>query len=42
MIAWGREEVISSSKSPVQIRMWEGPQKVPLNALFFQSGLLTC
>lgn len=46
MIAWVGEEVISSSKSLVQICMWEGllrgPQKVPLNALFFQSGLLTC
>lgn len=46
MIARGGEEVVSSSKSPIQIRMGEGllrgPQEVPLNALFFQSGLLTC
>lgn len=45
MIAREGEEEISASKSPVQIRMWEGllqgPQEVPLNALFFRSGLLT-
>lgn len=44
MIARGREEVISSSKFPIQICMWEGllqdPHEVPLNALFFQSGFI--